>query len=443
MKLFDREARPHVSHAARVAAVSTLVIIGLYAILCVTFDVVDSEHLVRQVDVRLSDRLNDVALGHLSLRAPSGGADDHDVEAAPVLLWQIDASGRPVALSDNAPPLPRGAWTTASEPVDASIANAPFRLRSARIDGHWVVAGESLAEEHHVESVVVASELIGGPVLAVLFFLGAFFIGWRASAPVEQARRRQLEFTADASHELRTPLSVIEAEVSLALGSPRSAGEYRDVIERVRAESARLRHIVDDLLWLARFDSEPSSPSAEPVELGAVARDCTDRFGTIATARAIELAVHEDDPGNTWISAPPSWIDRLAGVLVDNACRHAGPGGQVAIVVQVRANRVVLAVRDSGPGIPLGERPYLFDRFRRATAEGSGAGLGLAIADAVVRSTGGHWHVGDADLGGASMEVSWSRLHVTDPTLRGAKPGAPRTPAEPPRRERAPATPPR
>jgi signal transduction histidine kinase len=443
VKLLDREARPHVSHAARVAAASTLVIIGLYAVLCVTFDVVDSGHLVGQLDVRLADRLNDVAHGRLSLRAPSGVADDHEVETAPVLLWQIDASGRPIALSDNAPALPRGAWSRASVPVDASIGNAPFRLRSARIDGRWLVAGVSLAEVHHVESVVVASELIGGPVLALLFFLGAFFIGWRASAPVEQARRRQLEFTADASHELRTPLSVIEAEVSLALRSHRSAGEYRDVIERVGAESARLRHIVDDLLWLARFDSEPSSPLAEPVELGAVARDCTDRFGTIATARAITLSVHEDDPGNSWISAPPPWIDRLAGVLVDNACRYAGKGGRVAIAVQVRANRVVLAVRDSGPGIAPGERPYLFDRFRRATSEGSGAGLGLAIADAVVRSTGGHWQVGDADLGGASMEVSWSRLHVTDPALRSRRTGARASQTGRPAPEEAPVAPPR
>ena len=443
MKLLDREARPHVSHAARVAAVSTLVITGLYAILCVTFDVVDSGHLVAQVDVRLSDRLNDVAHGHVSLRRPSGVADDHDVEAAPVLLWQIANSGRPVALSDNAPSLPRGAWSTASGPVDVSIGNASFRLRSARIGGHWVVAGESLAEERHVESVVVTSELIGGPALAVLFFLGAFFIGWRASAPVEQARRRQLEFTADASHELRTPLSVIEAEVGLALGSPRRADDYRNVIERVGAESARLRHIVDDLLWLARFDSEPSSPSAEPVELGTVARDSTDRFGIIATARAIGMSVHEGDPGNTWISAPPSWIDRLAGVLVDNACRYAGNGGRVSIAVHVRANRAVLAVRDSGPGIPPGERPYLFDRFRRATSEGSGAGLGLAIADAVVRSTGGHWNVGDAELGGACMEVSWSRLNVTDPLLRSRRPGARPVDDAPLQNDPAPAMPPR
>ena len=64
-------------------------------------------------------------------------------------------------------------------------------------------------------------------------------------------------------------------------------------------------------------------------------------------------------------------------------------------------------MEDSGPGIPEAERPGLFDRFHRATEHGPGAGLGLAIGDSIVRSTGGRWQVGDSPLGGALMSVSW------------------------------------
>ena len=122
------------------------------------------------------------------------------------------------------------------------------------------------------------------------------------------------------------------------------------------------------------------------------------------------------------ISAPPEWIDRLAGVLVDNACRHAGPDGRVRIQVRAQGSRVSLTVEDSGPGIPEAERPHLFDRFHRAVQarEGDpagqhGAGLGLAIGDSIVRSTGGRWHVGDSPLGGALISVSWrhSQPHRT------------------------------
>ena len=79
------------------------------------------------------------------------------------------------------------------------------------------------------------------------------------------------------------------------------------------------------------------------------------------------------------------------------------------IAVIAAGNRVSLIVDDSGPGIAPDERPKLFDRFHRATDKGNGAGLGLAIADSIVRATGGEWRVNQADLGGAHMEVRWHR----------------------------------
>jgi signal transduction histidine kinase len=73
--------------------------------------------------------------------------------------------------------------------------------------------------------------------------------------------------------------------------------------------------------------------------------------------------------------------------------------------------RIVLAVEDSGPGIPEEDRERLFDRFRRGNNPAAGHGLGLSIADSVVRYTGGRWRVGDAGsgLGGARIEVSWPK----------------------------------
>ncbi|HEY7946964.1 MAG TPA: HAMP domain-containing sensor histidine kinase, partial [Acidimicrobiales bacterium] len=283
-----------------------------------------------------------------------------------------------------------------------------------KIGKNWLVAGQSLTETDHVQGVLLAGEAIAGPAVLIAVFLGALIIGLKASRPVEQARRQQLEFTADASHELRTPLSVIEAEVSLALRTPRDAAQYRDTLERVSGESQRLRHIIDDLLWLARFDSEPSRPGDEPVALDAVAQTCADRFGAVADSRNITLSVERVGEPGIWIAAPPDWIDRLAGVLVDNACRYAGPGGTVRIAVSSNGSRASIAVEDSGPGIPPEERARLFDRFHRATDVGSGSGLGLAIADSIVTSTGGRWLVTESTLGGALMAVSWHRSHGRD-----------------------------
>jgi signal transduction histidine kinase len=413
--------RSSVVHAARVAAVATLLIGVVYVVFVVTFDVIDAHHLVAQVDTSLRERLADASHhGKVSPTAHRQVDDDDEVESAPTVLWQVKPNGHSVTLSDGAPPLSTTRWVHSGQPVTVDIGGLSFRLDAAPVDGGWLVAGKSLAEQSRIERVLLTGELIAGPVLLLVTYLGTLIIGLKASGPIEQARRRQLEFTADASHELRTPLSVIEAEVGLVLRSPRDASRYRDALERVGRESDRLRRLVEDLLWLARFDSEPPPPGDEPVDLAAIAEGCADRFGAVAQARDITLSVVRQGDARAWISAPPEWVDRLIGVLVDNACRYAGQGGTVHIVLDAQGTWVSLAVEDSGPGIPLEERPRLFDRFHRATDEGTGAGLGLAIADSVVRSTGGRWQIDDAQLGGARLEVSWRRAGPRDAGLRQA-----------------------
>jgi len=103
-------------------------------------------------------------------------------------------------------------------------------------------------------------------------------------------------------------------------------------------------------------------------------------------------------------------VDRPAGRGADGQCLpYAGPDGAVRISVRAHGSSISLTVEDSGPGIVEAERPTLFDRFHRAAEQGSGAGLGLAIGDSIVRSTGGRWHIGDSPLGGALMTVTWKR----------------------------------
>jgi signal transduction histidine kinase len=410
-----RSLPPGFAHAARVALATTLFIGIVYAGCVTVVDRVVAARIVGSVDARLQDSLSDVrqAGGHVSL---SSAKDNDDMDDPPVYLWLIPRGRAAVSLVGGSPRLPAAELRPGLAAQTLGLAPGTFRVDSVRDGGALLVAGQSLAEQDHVEAVLGIGEALAAPVLLLAVLAGALIIGLRALSPVEQSRRRQLEFTADASHELRTPLSVIAAETSLALdappGAPRSAADYRAALTRVRGESERLRGIVDNLLWLARFDSQPPPPSAEPVNLAAIAHGCADRFRAVALSQSTTITVTDAAPGQGWISAPRDWIDRLAGVLADNACRHAGPEGQVRIGVDQRAGRVTLTVEDSGPGIPAAQRDRLFDRFHRATDQGSGAGLGLAIADSVVRSTGGQWRIGDSPLGGALLSVSWRRAAV-------------------------------
>jgi signal transduction histidine kinase len=101
-------------------------------------------------------------------------------------------------------------------------------------------------------------------------------------------------------------------------------------------------------------------------------------------------------------------------VLLDNACRYANESGRVEISVSSSGARVRLFVDDSGPGIAEDEREHIAQRFHRASAAPGGAGLGLSIADAVVRATNGEWRVAAAPLGGARIEASWTRFQADD-----------------------------
>jgi len=426
--------------AAKVAAIATAAIAAVYVIGAIAFNLVLAQHMTDQADSRLVTRLAVARSDRAAVTQPvvgrrtSQGVDlgDVDADSAPVFLWATDSRGAVTGHSPGAPALPSVPSLGNGFAFSAGLAAlGPFRFKLTRDGGGWLVAGQSVAGDEHTKRLLLYGEIIAGPFLLLAMFGGLLVVGLRALAPVEQSRRRQLEFTADASHELRTPLSVIRAEADVALSAPREAGEYRDALCRIQGESHRLRQLVDDMLWLARFDSRPPPPGAEPVDLSTLAQACADRF------RAVGPAISAETPdGAVLISAPPEWIDRLAGVLIDNACRHAGPDGKVRIEVRAQGSRASLTVEDSGPGIPEPERPYLFDRFRHIPPDGpsedgtstghdgaghggaghggaghGGAGLGLAIGDSIVRSTGGRWHVGDSPLGGALLSVSWRHSH--------------------------------
>ncbi len=421
------------SHAVKVAVVATLIVMACYVVGALVFNHAVLHRLTAQADVRLSERLADAGkltvAGHTSASPSSAG--DQDDDDAPIFVWKVSHSGPTTALTSGAPSFPRVALASGVSTVD--IGGTPFRVHTVTTGSETLVAGESIAQINRVGSALVTPEIIFGLALLVVMFAGSLVIGLKASAPLELVRRRQAEFTADASHELRTPLSVIEAEVDLALRRPRREDEYRIVLQRVAGEGRRLRRIVDDLLWLARVDDRGMEVVAgATVDLRDIARTCTDRFQAVAATRGVSLSFDDGEHGPLWLRAEPDWIDRLIGVLVDNACKYAGDGGQATVRIRTAGNRIVLQVDDSGPGIPVDERALIMDRFHRADDDHPGTGLGLAIADSVVRATHGAWLITDSPEGGARMQVSWRKTSSVrssgSPTRASGRPGEPSHP---------------
>jgi signal transduction histidine kinase len=314
-----------------------------------------------------------------------------------------------VALNVNSPKLPLR-YQHVESLRGASLRGLGVRLEGRQGPSGLFVVGMSTAQIGSVLATLLVIQGVLAPLALLGLFIAATLIGRRAAAPIEQARLRQLEFTADASHELRTPLSVIEAEVSLALGAPRSESELRGTLERVANESERLRRIVQDLLWLARLDALPDGPAHQPVDVATVAESCVDRFRGVAAQRSISLSVTGPTGLVAMVVAPGEWLDQLIGVLLDNACRHATQGGRVEVRVAASDDEVTLRVEDDGPGFDKQGRELVLERFHRASDDPGGAGLGLAIAQAVVRATNGEIFLNDAELGGASVAIVWPRF---------------------------------
>ncbi len=398
--------RPNLRAAAKVAVVATVLVGVIYAGVAAAIDAVAARRVLWEVDQRLSSRLSVVS----SLPDPLSSKtipDDVGTDGAAVFVWWVSPAGVTTALTVGAPPLPHSALDGISTPVSIPVHDGPaFRFTAIQFRGGMLFAAQDLAGPSHIDRVLLLGELLLVPVLLVGVFGGVLTIGTRAAAPAESARRRLQELTADASHELRTPLTVIEAEIELARSGPPDAAADREALDHVARESRRLKSIVEDLLWLARFDAEPARPQSRRLDVGAAARSGASRFDAVASARGVTLVA---DVHPAWIEAPPEWIDRLIGTLVDNACRYAPAGGTVRVSTAARGSRTVLCVEDDGPGIPEDQRPLLFDRFHRASDVPGGAGLGLAIADSVVRSTAGRWRVDASPLGGALFEVAWRR----------------------------------
>ena len=398
----------------RVALGATAVVAAMYLAVAAGAFVVVTNALTAQLDARLTSDLARIVQGPPGSR-PGGGfeAPPPDRPFGPTqLVWTVLPDGTIVANTSGAT-LPADA-ARVTTPETVSVGGVDVRVTGAAAGANYVIVGQRTAELTATQQTLLLAELIIGGLLLILVFVGAVAIGRRVAAPIERARQRQLAFSADASHELRTPVSVIEAQTSLSLAGTREPGADRRAFERIDRETRRIRRILEDLLWLARFDALRGAPDAEPVDVSVMAAATADRFGVVAETRGLTIAV-ASAPGDHIVAIPPDWLDRLLGVLVDNACKFAPDGSTVRIAVAGEAGRVSLAVEDAGPGIAPEERDRIFDRFHRAAETGAGAGLGLAIADGIVRVTHGRWRVATSSLGGACMAVSWPRA-LGDPS---------------------------
>ncbi len=282
--------------------------------------------------------------------------------------------------------------------VNHSTLLVDSRLVQERTDGdvYVIQTVTSLDSVTAVQNRMLTVVALAGGAALVVTAIAAWFVAGRAAAPVEAALRRQRQFTADASHELRTPLTIIDASLQVLRRHPdRKLSENQDVVEGAEREVRRMGRLVDDMLTLARADAGVLELQPEPTDVDEMIRQVV---GDLAgRAEAERHPVSAGHLGAGTIVVDPALLRQLLLILVDNALVHTPEGTPVEVSAGRRSGELVLAVTDSGPGIPLEARERVFERFRRNLAgrPGEGAGLGLPIARELATRAGGAVRLGD------------------------------------------------
>jgi heavy metal sensor kinase len=227
-------------------------------------------------------------------------------------------------------------------------------------------------------------------------------------ARLEAAFERQSRFTSDASHELRTPLAVIHAHAELALSKPRSGEEYRETLAACLKAAGRMGTLVDGLLTLARADAGRLDTQFRELDWRSVVEEVVDQYRPQAETAGIKLSTTFDEPVS--VRGDMALLARVSSNLISNALRYTPTGGRVHVALRAAGHDgAVLAVEDTGCGIPLEDQSKVFERFFRADRARSraagGNGLGLAICKSLVEAHHGNIAFTSVPERGSRFEV--------------------------------------
>jgi signal transduction histidine kinase len=221
---------------------------------------------------------------------------------------------------------------------------------------------------------------------------------------VERASLAERRFAADATHELRTPLTVLRTGLEVALGRPRSTAEYADALTAALREAEALSQVADELLTLARLNEQAVVERAS-LDLRALVQEVAEAVEPLVHAKHLTLQTSLN--GRVLVEGNSNHLRRLLINLLDNALKFTPESGRITLALDSRDAQAIMRIADSGPGIPDGDLPFIFDRFFRGKGRTeAGSGLGLSLCREIARLHGGEISVTNRAEGGAEFIVS-------------------------------------
>jgi two-component system, OmpR family, sensor histidine kinase VicK len=271
------------------------------------------------------------------------------------------------------------------------------------------IALKSVEEVSSIARVLLIV-LVGGLILigAAFAYAAVRMVGQirEAREALARALQTKMNFLADASHELRTPLTVVHtnAEVGAQLEEDPS---QREIFEDIVNESSQMSRMVENLLFLARSDSESPPLEMEIIAIPTFLAALEGRAEPLARGR--EASFEANLSGEGYLRADPARLEQAVLILVDNAAKYSPDGGRVTLSATTESGELLIRVEDRGPGIPEEHLLHIFERFYRIekarTRKQEGAGLGLSIAQTVVQAHGGRIEAENRTAGGTRVSI--------------------------------------
>ena len=229
-----------------------------------------------------------------------------------------------------------------------------------------------------------------------------------ANALLQHNDKTRRELFADISHELRTPLSIIRGEVQVTLRQKTiTETDYKSTLDTVLDQTLSLSRLVDDLLMIARAESGNMRIIPKAVVVSEFIYSTTRKLDSLLEKNGVALEIDIDE-NLPLMAIDPERMAQAIMIILDNALQHAAQGSQIFITCNHDHGHLKIIIRDEGEGIDPEALPFIFDRYFRGsdTRTGRGAGLGLAIAKAIMAAHRGNIEVSSSPGHGSTFTLT-------------------------------------
>ena len=225
------------------------------------------------------------------------------------------------------------------------------------------------------------------------------------SSQISKSEKIKSEFISSVSHELRTPLTAINGWGETLLGDS-DPKQLRRGVGIILKESRRLTNMVEELLDFSKMQDGRFTLNIEQVDVQAEFEDTIYTYMELFKQDAIELHYESGDELFPPIPSDPERLKQVFCNVLDNAAKHGGAGRRIDAAAVCGGGKIVVTVRDYGPGIPEAELPFVKQKFYKGSSKARGSGIGLAVCEEIIRLHEGTFEIGNAEGGGCIVTIT-------------------------------------